>query len=293
MAGTDLAVGRLDRADVDAAHGLSTRAGWDTRRSDWRRMVDLDAVDAFAGRLDGRLVATATLVRYGSRVGWIGLMIVRRGHRRRGHGTRMLRACLEAADAAALDTVGLDANARGRPLYDAHGFVAVGTVTRWRGTVDAASRPERVTAVSDPGPVAALDRRACGVDRRFLLASLLDDEGTVGVLRRDPDGDVAGYALGLRRPPGRKVGPLVASTPDDAAALLRAVSARTDGGPVTVDAVGSPGAGTGGDVAGATADRYRRLGLAPERSLARMTHRDPAEPLMGDRVRGVVAFEYG
>ena len=283
MADTDLAVDRLGRADVDAAHGLSDAAGWTTRRSDWRRLVELDPVDAFAGRLDGRLAATATLVRYGARVGWIGMMLVRPEHRRRGYGARMLRACLEAAADAGVATVGLDANAEGEPLYDANGFLPVADVTQWRGSVAGPDRQDRITPVADPGPFAALDRRASGVDRRFLLSSLLGDDGTVGLLRRAPDGAVTGYALVLRRPPGVTVGPLVAAGAEDAEALLRAASVRADGGPVTVNAVGNPRA---------TA-RYRALGLDHRRSLTRMTYRDPARPLLGELIWGIPAFEYG
>ena len=282
MTGTDLGIDRLERGDVAAAHDLSTRVGWSTRRTDWRRMVESDAVDAFAGRVDDRLAATATLVRYGSRVGWIGMMIVHPERRRRGHGSRLLGACLDAAGDAGVGTVGLDANSEGRPLYDAHGFVAVADVTQWRGSLDGTGRADRVTTVGEPDPFAAFDERASGVDRRFLLASLLGDDGTVGLLRRGPDGAVTGYALVLRRPPGATVGPLVAAGAEAATALLRAAAERVDG-PLTVNAVGNPRA----------EELYRDLGLEHRRSLTRMTHREPAEPLAGELVWGLPAFEYG
>jgi GNAT superfamily N-acetyltransferase len=284
MADTDLAVDRLGGEDVGAAHDLSTRAGWSTARSDWRRMVALDAVDAFAGRLDDgdRPVATATLVRYGSRVGWIGMMLVHPDHRRRGYGARMLRACLDAAEEAGVGTVGLDANREGKPLYDANGFVEVAEVSRWHGSLDGPGRADRVTTVAEVDPFAALDRRAGGVDRGFLLESLLEEEGTVGLLRRGPDGGVTGYALVLRRPPGATVGPLVAEDADTAEALLWAAGERTDG-QLAVNAVGNPRAEA----------RYRELGFEHRRSLARMTYRERAEPLMGELVWGLPAFEYG
>jgi len=286
MTDTDLAVDRLERGDVEAALDLSTRAGWSTRRPDRRRMVDLDAVDAFAGRLDdGRPVATATLVRYGTRVGWIGMMLVHPEHRHRGYGTRMLEACLDAAEDAGVATVGLDANSDGRPIYETNGFVEVAEVSQWRGSLGGAGHatdPDRIETVSDPGPLLALDRRATGVDRGFLLTSLLADPDATGLLRRGPDGAVTGYALVLPRPPGGTAGPLVASGTGTAEALLRAAGDRVDG-PLTLNAVGNPRAEA----------RYRELGLEHRRSLARMTHRERAEPLMGDRVWGIPAFEYG
>ena len=284
MADTDLVVDRLGSEDVGAAPDLSSRAGWSTARSDWRRMVALDAVDAFAGRLDDgdRPVATATLVRYGSRVGWIGMMLVHPDHRRRGYGARMLRACLDAAEEAGVGTVGLDANREGKPLYDANGFVEVAEVSRWHGSLDGPGRADRVTTVAEVDPFAALDRRASGVDRGVLLESLLEEEGPVGLLRRGPDGGVTGYALVLRRPPGATVGPLVAEDADTAEALLWAAGERTDG-QLAVNAVGNPRAEA----------RYRELGFEHRRSLARMTYRERAEPLMGELVWGLPAFEYG
>jgi GNAT superfamily N-acetyltransferase len=282
MDDTDLVVDRLERADVDAALDLSTRAGWDTGRSDWRRLVDLDAVDAFAGRAGGRLVATATLARYGTRVGWIGMMLVHPDHRRRGYGGRMLGACLDRADDAGVATVGLDANPVGKPLYDENGFVEVAEVTRWHGSVDGSTSGDRITTVTEVDPLFPLDSRASGVDRGFLLEALLAEESVSGLLRWDPDGTPAGYALAVQGESGVTVGPLVAEDAGTAAALMRAASHRT-GGPLTVDAVGNP----------RSEALYRELGLEHQRSLVRMTHGEPAEPLMGDLVWGLLSFEFG
>ncbi|PSQ10809.1 hypothetical protein BRC93_08125 [Halobacteriales archaeon QS_5_70_15] len=229
MTDTDLAVDRLERGDVEAALDLSTRAGWSTRRPDRRRMVDLDAVDAFAGRLDdGRPVATATLVRYGTRVCWIGMMLVHPEHRRRGYGTRMLEACLDAAEDAGVATVGLDANSDGRPLYETNGFVGVAEVSQWRGSLGGAGHatdPDRIETVSDPGPLLALDRcrprvppdvaaRGPGRDRapparsrrsgdRLRAGAPATARGDGRAARRVGDGDGRGTAAGCRRP-GRR-----------------------------------------------------------------------------------------
>jgi len=140
---------------------------------------------------------------------------------------------------------------------------------------------DRVATVAEADPFAALDRRASGVDRGFLLESLLEEEETVGLFRRE-GGDATGYALVLRRSPGATVGPLVAEGPDAAETPLRAAAGRTDG-PLTVNAVGNP----------RTEARHRQFGFEHRQSLTRMTHRERVEPLMGERVWGIPAFEYG
>lgn len=277
-----LTVGRLGRDDVDGALALSRDAGWPTRRADWQRMVSLDSVDPLGGRIGGELVATATVVRYGDRVAWIGMMLVAPSRRRRGHGTELLEACLERVDRAGVDVAGLDANPVGKPLYDGHGFVPVVETTQWRGRLPATRRPASVEPFDDPGAVAALDRRASGVDRSFLLRSLLADAETAGLLARD-GGDVRGYALLRPGDETRTVGPLVVETPSVADALLRAAGAAVGDDPVTVNVPGNSTA----------TDRYEDLGLEHRRSLTRMTHRARAEPLTSDRIWGIPSFAYG
>src|SRR5437660_1609204 len=102
-----LLIDPLNEGDIPDAVRLSTQAGWNQIDADWRRLLAVWPGYCFAGRMNGRLVATVTLATYGAAVGWVGMLLVDEEHRGRGYGIAMLDAALAAADAAAVATVGL------------------------------------------------------------------------------------------------------------------------------------------------------------------------------------------
>ena len=211
-----LSIDCLNELDLPAALRLSTQAGWNQIDADWRRLFALWPDTCLAGRLDGHLVATATLATYGD-VGWVGMVLVDESHRRRGFGTQMLDAVLDLGRARGVRRFGLDATDLGRPVYLRRGFVDALGIDRW---VRAAGPPaRRVPGGNHPdlGPCLPLDFRATGVDRRRLLAHLASEAGVHVV------GD-GGDAYAVLRP-GRTadhIGPVVASTEDGAEAVLTA-----------------------------------------------------------------------
>lgn len=302
-------IGRLTREDVPAAMGLSRQAGWNQVPADWHRLLDLAREGCFAGRVDGELVATATLVTYAGAVGWIGMVLVDEAHRRNGYGTAMFERALRAADERGV-AVGLDATDAGREVYRPAGFADVRPIVRWGGTPSRAASEETAGdgATSDEatgdaegdsgsdaeaGPdadvrrlragevdaVRALDRRACGVDRGALLEHLLSSDGVTGLALGDGP---RGYAV-VR--PGREhdhVGPVVAPSAAGVAALVAAAGGVV-GGSVLIDVLA-------GD---RVADRLELLGLAPRRRLTRMSYPDRERLLVGDDVAAAAGFELG
>jgi hypothetical protein len=185
-----------------------------------------------------------------------------------------------------LSTVGLDATDAGRPLYRRAGFVDVAPIERWGGRLEAPPTAEGVGSVVSGPPLEellALDRRACGVDRRRLLARLEAEDGTRAFLATTSDeSDDAGYAV-VR--PGRRalqVGPVVAPDGETLARLLGA-AARSFGDPrVIVDWF-----------PGGEADVFENAGLSRRRRLSRMTHRRETAALVGEDVVAAAGFELG
>ena len=278
-------VDALGSTDLSAAHSLSTQAGWNQTRADWRRLIEHPSVEGFAGRVGGTLVATATVATYDGAatgdVGWVGMVLVEESHRRQGYGTTMLDRAMDWADAR-LDAVGLDATEYGRPLYEERGFEAVAPVDRWSGALEPRGGDVDVERVEqdDLRRVCAFDRRACGVDRSELLALLHAEDGTTCFAVTEAD-DVTGYAV-LR--PGREqhhLGPVVASDVDVRSSLLDAAARTLDGAPVLVDAPASAGA-----------DLSQR-GLSVQRELTRMTHPRAERLLLSDDVVAITSFEWG
>lgn len=281
----------LAREDVPAAVELSRQAGWNQVPADWHRLLDLAPGGCFGGRIDGDLVATATLVTYGGAVGWIGMVLVAEAHRRNGYGTAMFEHVLEVAGRRGV-TVGLDATDAGRELYRRAGFVDVRPVERWVGEISPAvvagdDAPTARPLGTDELPVVrSLDRWACGVDRGDLLAHLLSADDTVGLA---VGAGPRGYAV-VR--PGRErdhVGPVIAQSDADAAALLAAAADAVDGS-VLIDVLAVDRMG----------DRFERVELERWRKLTRMTvpesghpEREPSRLLARTDVVAAAGYELG
>jgi len=275
-----LVVDRLRAEDLPAALRLSTQAGWNQLAADWQRLLDLCPEGCLAGRLDGALVATATVASYGRDAHWIGMVLVDEALRGRGVGSTLLQQAISLARAGGGEAIGLDATDLGRPVYLKQGFVDVAPIDRWSGVLRENGSSEGLEPLdrSNLEAVAAFDRAACGVDRSALLLHLLNEPGVTGVVSRG-----AGYAL-LR--PGRTqghVGPFLAADDATATQLLNRLAKLAAGSPLLLDALRSP----------ALSALLQLHGLTVARRLVRMTSGTPQRLLMGDSVRAATSFEWG
>ena len=284
----DLAVDSLTTADVPDAMGLSTQAGWNQVPADWHRLLDLEPAGCFAGRVDGDLVATGTLVTYDGAVGWIGMILVDEAHRRQGYGTAIFDRVVEHADERNV-AAGLDATDAGREVYRKRDFVDVTPIERWCGELSAADPPDGPStshvgevSVEDGDRVDAVcefDRQSVGVDRGELVRHLFGEDRTTVLAAGE---EIRGYAV-VR--PGREhdhLGPLVASSRAGAEALV-AGAADVVTGTVLVDVL---------DVEFAESV-LEPLGMEPQRHLTRMAADEPDPLLVGEDVRVAAGFELG
>ncbi len=165
---------RLVASDVPAAVGLSEQAGWNQTGDDWRLLIELAPEGCLAIEGDGELAATTTLLCYGRRLAWIGMVLTKMSYRGRGYARRLMTQALNQADKMQIETVKLDATDQGRTLYEKMGFRCEQAVERW-------SRPGSSHALSAAAPVEktpvrdwrVADHRAFGADRSELLERLL------------------------------------------------------------------------------------------------------------------------
>jgi GNAT superfamily N-acetyltransferase len=166
-------VRRLAAPDLPAALGLSEQAGWNQTADDWRMLIDLAPEGCLAIEVDGELAATTTLLCYGRRLAWIGMVLTKKCYRGRGFARRLLTQALSLADQTAIETVKLDATDQGRPLYEKMGFRSEQAVERWTRagtgnatgtTIPVGERPAENWRMAD--------QRAFGADRFELLERL-------------------------------------------------------------------------------------------------------------------------
>ena len=233
----------MELADQQQALRLSTQAGWNQNEQDWRRIYYLCDDSCFAGKIDGQLVATGTLVPYENECGWIGMMLVDEKYRRHGYGMAMLNRLLRTADEMELEWVGLDATDFGEPLYRKKGFRPVGGVDRWK--LQKPHRPLMIAGIReynsiwDEEAVRKLDWAATGMERRDLLLHLyLDARRQPGSFIVCDQNGLLGFGCSRQRKTGPQIGPVVAASADIAAAIVSALLERLAPGeqsPVLID----------------------------------------------------------
>jgi GNAT superfamily N-acetyltransferase len=206
-------------ADLDAAVAAIVADHFGDRRSWFEFAIASAACRVLVAEIDGDVVGTAVATVNGP-VAWVGTIWVRRTHRRRGLGTALTDAVIDAATEAGARTLVLVATDRGRPLYEKMGF----EVQTWYRTLEApgtagsddGAGPVRSFEPADLPAMIALDRIATGEDRATVLTALARPDGT-RVLARS-DGTVRGFVA--RAPWGG--GATVAPDVDDALTILAA-----------------------------------------------------------------------
>jgi len=221
----------MRREELDTAVQWAGREGWNPGRFDAASFFAADPEGFFAGELDGKLIATISLVKYGDAFAFLGFYIVAPEFRGRGFGLQIWR---EACRAAGNRTVGLDGVMAQQENYRKSGFAFQYSHIRYRGVAGetAAAAPECVDSLfALPfDALAAYDAAHFGADRNRFLASWIAQRDSEGLLLCAVSGKPAGY--GIIRPAARgwRIGPLFADTPELADALLCGLTRRLSPG---------------------------------------------------------------
>jgi predicted N-acetyltransferase YhbS len=179
---------------------------------------------------------------FGEDFATIGMVITSPRLQAKGGGSWLMRHVLEQTEGRAL---GLHATRQSHQLYLTLGFKDEVTIYRHEGVVAPSPEVElparsevRQLQPSDVADILALDRRATGIDRAQLLTSLVArSQGTV--LSRD--GRLEAYALQRRFGRGMLVGPVVAGSGENAAAVVQPLMAALRGAAVRLDTGESDG----------------------------------------------------
>jgi GNAT superfamily N-acetyltransferase len=223
-----LAISRLGADHARAGLLLSEEAHWNQNEADWRFFLTEGTVFGIRDA-DGRLVATAALLPYGSANAWISMVLVTANWRRRGLATKLLDACLDAAAKRGL-TTWLDATPAGAAVYGPLGFTPTLELRRLRFAGAATAAAPRLAPDGNLDEMIARDRRAMGFDRSALLGELSGRPGSHLVSH--------GSAMGLIRDgrTARHIGPLLADDVGGATALIETI-AQSETGSILIDVV--------------------------------------------------------
>jgi len=225
-----LAIVQLGEADAASGVLLSSEAQWNQNEADWRFFLTKGIVFGVRDR-DGRVIASAALLPYSDGDAWISMVLVTANWRRRGLATRLVDACIGAATRLGV-TAWLDATPAGAAVYGPLGFSPTIQLRRLRLEGASTVKADVELAPGQLDDLLKLDIRAMGFDRRDLLREL-SERPTSRLLSH-------GDAMALVRDgrTARHIGPLFASTPTHALALMRDIAA-SERRPLLIDAVAS------------------------------------------------------
>jgi len=221
-----LPISQLDAGDAAGGLKLSTEAHWNQNEADWTFFLTKGIVFGNRDR-EGTLVATAALLPYTETDAWISMVLVAESWRRQGLATRLVDACLNTANKLGVTSF-LDATPAGAAVYGPLGFTPTIQLRRLRlANAAGASRP------LPPGKLdefLTCDISAMGFSRHDLIQELSGRAGSKLI----SDGDAMALIRDGRT--ARHIGPLFASSPAHALALVTDIAA-SESGPLLIDAV--------------------------------------------------------
>jgi len=258
--------------DIPAAFRLSAQAGWNHTEEDWHTLLDLAPETCFGIEISGKLASTTTLLCYGRRLGWIGMVLTKSEFQRRGLARRLLQHTLNVADKMGMETLKLDATDQGQHLYLQCGFREEHQIERWQ-------RPDEKTAQFPSGRPSSRtwaegDLKDFGADRLSLLERLAQ--------RNSPMLQNRAYLFAR---PGRVcayLGPCIGDDAGDARTLI-STCLESAGGSWFWDLF--PGNRHAAAIA-------RDLGFTPQRHLLRMARGKELEQNI-DATYAIAGFELG
>jgi GNAT superfamily N-acetyltransferase len=237
MTAEQISLEAMEAGHLEGAVLLSREVGWPHRREDWELMLSVS--EGIVALQDDRVVATTMMTPFGSDAATINMVIVEKAMQGRGLGRKLMDAALEKAGAR---NARLVATKEGLPLYEKLGFVAVGEIVQHQGNALKVEAPANVFWAGDDEHerISALDRASCGLDRSKLM-NALRQMAQFAVIREK--GEVSAFA-GLRAfGRGLVIGPVAATSVEQARDLIQFMLSHHEGAFVRVDTEYSNGLG--------------------------------------------------
>ncbi len=194
MSQTQLHIRQMTLGDIECAMRLKDQVGWNQTPDDIRRLVEYEPDGCFMAEMNGVPVGTVSTTSYGTKLAWIGMMLVLPEYRRRGIARRLMETSIDYLRGRGVTCIKLDATPLGQPLYEQLGFHAEWGFQRWEREGDEIARFSPDGALS--AELLEVDEAAFGADRSKWLTSvgagcrIFTTESAFGMLR---PGSVATY----------------------------------------------------------------------------------------------------
>ena len=214
---------------------MEVKEGWKPGIDDAECYYVADPTGFFVGELDGKKIATVSLVKNENKLAaFIGIFVVEVSFRGKGYGKKMFEMALASCDPSY--NIGLDAITKYAGLYEEYGFKKAWTHSQYKidpAVVVATSLAKHSDIIVKPAvevdfsQLVNYDALMFGSLRHSFLKKWITAPHSRNFAAVNSNGELLGYTV-IRKvvgaDQGYKIGPLFANEPDVARHLLTAAA---------------------------------------------------------------------
>ncbi len=201
----------LRKSDTDFVTQMTDWEKWGHLACDIKRCFECEPEGCLMAEVDGKRVGHVFSVSY-SKLGWLGLVIVKATHRRKGIGKMLTQKAVDYLVSRGVETIKLEAVANIANLYRKLGFVdeydSIRFVRTGKKAVDLSSQRVQPMKREELEEVAEFDTQYFGANRLKVLQGLFRDYPEYYFVSRVA-GKIAGYIMARETTRGFWLGPWV------------------------------------------------------------------------------------
>jgi len=228
----------LSREDYKFAVQITDTMNWNLTPEDFQFMKTLEPEGCFILLHDTQKIGLATTINYG-KLGWIGNLIVKENHRRKGAGTILAKHAMNYLKNKGAQTIGLYSYKNTVGFYTKLGFNKHLEFTVLKGkahpSANAETPPEIKDARDKISDIVDFDAQHFGASRTKLLRKIAEAENSL-VYCYAEKGEIVGYAMAKTYSRQAEIGPLTCRNTrlDAAETLLDTMLQKTVNRQVTI-----------------------------------------------------------
>ena len=229
---------KMELSDMKELMRLKNAESWNQTENDWRLLIQYKNSINLVAETDNTIIGTVTAINYANTVAWIGMMLVDKIHRGKGISKILLNETIEKLKDCR--SIKLDATPAGWPVYKKLGFIDEYSLCRMTcpsvlkpSLIEVNVKTEQLTEKDIP-EVAKLDKQVFGADRTELIYYLHTNSPSLAFLTRE-NNKITGFSLGRKGQSFTQVGPVYASSDNEAKALIKSSLSKLRGKAVAID----------------------------------------------------------
>ena len=227
----------MQLGDISSAMNLSNAEGWNQTERDWKLFIESPQNVCLVAEYNKKIIGTTTSMNYSDQIAWIGMVLVDQEYRGQGVSKSLLTSILKKLESFA--SIKLDATAAGQRVYEKFDFkeeyliARMATAAMKNLSYDDDILPEPIQSKHVQETI-VLDESVFGANRTRLIESLIKQYPHKAWLQKE-NNSIAGFVLGREGNTYHHVGPVFASTTNDAKMLIRKALKELTHQPVVMD----------------------------------------------------------